>query len=465
MRDIGDVRLALDGAFETAVPQTADAVPAASAPSRARTCRVGARDSLSRRCVAIALAVPAVLYLRAPRSGRHAGALQRSPLRLAPSAPSQRRACCRDTRRPDARLCRQERGRRVAHLCPAPRRGGGATGRRHGRAQRVPSGPPMAGRSASPKRAVSIASRSTGAPRAGCATCPAAAFRGGTWGARGVIVFALDREWTAAGARHGRHADAGDDAGRGGKGSRARSRRGFFRMAGTCCFWRWPEGQTRGTIWATAIDDPARTRIVESSGGAAYAAGWLLSTTATPRSLVAQPFDPERLTLQGTPQPIRDRLPGANTGGYPGFAVSSSGVLVVDRPPPTRVSTDVDGPQRARTGDGEPAGEPQRVRARAGRASRRRRDAIRRTRPRHATSGCSMGSARDGTRLTYEGGTSRPLWALDGRHIYFTRDQRSRSRSDARHRRDGADGVRASAARSYISRMSPGMAATSSSGR
>ena len=79
------------------------------------------------------------------------------------------------------------------------------------------------------------------------------------------------------------------------------------------------ERQTRGTIWATAIDDPARTRIVESSGGAAYAAGWLLSTTATPRSLVAQPFDPERLTLQGTPQPVRDQLSGANTGGSGGL--------------------------------------------------------------------------------------------------------------------------------------------------
>src|SRR4029079_18960670 len=100
-------------------------------------------------------------------------------------------------------------------------------------------------------------------------------------------------------------------------------------------FLALPEEQSQGTIWATAIDDPARTRIVESSGAAAYAAGWLLSTTATPRRLVAQPFDSEHLTLQATPQPVRAGLAGATTGGFRGFAVSSSGVLVVDRPPPT----------------------------------------------------------------------------------------------------------------------------------
>ena len=97
-------------------------------------------------------------------------------------------------------------------------------------------------------------------------------------------------------------------------------------------------GQARGIIWATSISDPVRTRLVESSGPAAYAAGWLLSTTDAPRSLIAQVFDPERLILRGMPQPVRDRLPGANTGGAPGFAVSSTGVLIVDRLASPRVS-------------------------------------------------------------------------------------------------------------------------------
>src|SRR5207237_568623 len=49
--------------------------------------------------------------------------------------------------------------------------------------------------------------------------------------------------------------------------------------------------RTTGVVWAVSIDSPARTRIVESSGGAQYANGWLLSTAGAQRSLVAQRFD------------------------------------------------------------------------------------------------------------------------------------------------------------------------------
>jgi len=183
-------------------------------------------------------------------------------------------------------------------------------------------------------------------------------------------------------------------------------------------FLAMPEGQTRGTIWATAIDDPARTRIVESSGGAVYAAGWLLSTTPTPRSLLAQAFDPERLTLQGAPQPIRDQLSAANSGGTPGVAVSSSGVLIVDRPPPTvsqLVWMDRSGRELARVTPpanlNEFALAPDERRVVA---------AIRSADAGTRTLWLFDGLRPEGTRLTYEGGASRPLWALDGRHIYFT---------------------------------------------
>jgi eukaryotic-like serine/threonine-protein kinase len=179
-----------------------------------------------------------------------------------------------------------------------------------------------------------------------------------------------------------------------------------------------PEGQARGTIWATAIDNPARTRLVESGGGAGYAAGWLLSTTPNPRSLVAQAFDPERLTLQGTPQPIRDQVSAANTGGNPGVAVSSSGVLVVDRPTPTMsqlVWMDRSGRELARVSPRASLNEfalaPDERRVVA---------SIRSSDTGTRTLWLFDGLRPDGTRLTYEGGASRPLWALDGRHIYFT---------------------------------------------
>jgi hypothetical protein len=182
--------------------------------------------------------------------------------------------------------------------------------------------------------------------------------------------------------------------------------------------------QTRGVIWATSIDDPARTRIVESSGGAEYVAGWLLSTTAAPRGLVAQPFDPERLTLRGTPQPVRDRLPAANTRGFSGFSVSSSGVLVVDRPPPVMhqlVWVDRTGRTLGTVGPSATiysfalAPDEGRVVAEVLDTESLKRDLW------------LFDSGRDeGMRLTYESAAkTRPLWALDGRHIYFTQIQGS----------------------------------------
>src|SRR5262249_12541289 len=92
-------------------------------------------------------------------------------------------------------------------------------------------------------------------------------------------------------------------------------------------------GQMRGVIWATTIDNPARIRIVESSGGAAYSAGWLLSTTDQ-RALPAQPFDPDRLTLPADAQPVSDRVAPMNTNGARGFTVSAGSVLAVERPSP-----------------------------------------------------------------------------------------------------------------------------------
>jgi Tol biopolymer transport system component len=64
MRDIGDVRLALEGAFETAAPQAAAAI-AASTPAARLPWAIAAI------AVVMAIAVPAVMYIR---SARHADA-------------------------------------------------------------------------------------------------------------------------------------------------------------------------------------------------------------------------------------------------------------------------------------------------------------------------------------------------------------------------------------------------------
>jgi hypothetical protein len=176
-------------------------------------------------------------------------------------------------------------------------------------------------------------------------------------------------------------------------------------------------GQTRGIIWATSIDNPARTRIVESSGAVAYADGWLLSTTDTPRSLIVQQFDPERLTLRGTPQPVRDQLPGPNTAGFRGFAVSSSGVLVVDRPT-TKLSQLV---WKDRSGkDLSTVGPRATINAFAlARDELRVVAQVRDSDSAKEALWLYEKGREDGTPLTYEK-SIRPLWAIDGRHIYFT---------------------------------------------
>ncbi len=242
-------------------------------------------------------------------------------------------------------------------------------------------------------------------------------FRGGTWSAGGVIVFA------PRGAGLQQVPDAG------GTPTPVTTLDAAAKEAAHLWPWFLPdgrhvlflvlaEGQSRGTIYATAIDDPARTRIAESSGGAAYAAGWLLSTTDAPRSLVAQAFNPARLTLQGTPQPIRDQLTPTTTAGMPGFAVSSSGVLVVDRPPP-RVSQLV---WLDRSGRALATASPRAVLSAFALAPDERR-AVANMRPLDgATQALWLfdGVRPEGTRLTYEGRATPPLWALDGRHVYFT---------------------------------------------
>jgi Tol biopolymer transport system component len=246
---------------------------------------------------------------------------------------------------------------------------------------------------------------------------PNTVFHGGTWGSSGVIVFAT----VASGLF--RVPDTGGvpapvttlDAS-----AKEVGHFGpwFLPDGRHLLFLALPSGSTRGIIWATSIDDPKRIRIVESNGPAAYAAGWLLTTTDPPRGLVAQPFDVERLTLMGASQPVSQGLANATTAGGRGFSVSASGTLMVDRPPPVtsqlrwmdRMGRAVGtlGP-RASINDFALAPDERRVVIDvqdndAGRRALWLFDGVR----------------ENGTQLTYEGRPTRPMWALDGRHIYFT---------------------------------------------
>ena len=240
----------------------------------------------------------------------------------------------------------------------------------------------------------------------------------GTWSARGVIVFA------SIGAGLFRVPDTGgtpvpvtslDAANK----EVLHASPWFLPDGRHVLFLGLAAGQTRGVIRAVSIDDPKRTRIADSSGGAMYADGWLLTTSAaTPRGLVAQPFDPDRLKLSGTPQLVRNRLFAATTGGTPGFSLSSSGVLAVDRPPPVvhqltwmdrigRVLETI-GPAAAII-DFALAPDERRVAAGVNDDDSLKRDLW-----------LFDPQREHGTRLTFQVDTRRPMWSLDSRHVHFT---------------------------------------------
>jgi len=239
---------------------------------------------------------------------------------------------------------------------------------------------------------------------------------GGTWGRRGVIVF------TAPDGRLFQVPDSGGTPAplteldvRSGEGLHASP--SFLPDGRHVLFLALTASATRGVVWAVSIDNPDRIRVAESSGGAVYAAGELLTTTAPPRALMAQAFDPERLTLSGGPRQVHAELPAANTGGITGFSASTH-VLVVERAAPqVHQLTWIDRAGRVLGTVGPPsnldsfalAPDERRVAATIRDSSSRQRDLW-----------LFDGPQSNGRRLTFQLDTRRPLWARDGNTLYFT---------------------------------------------
>ena len=237
-----------------------------------------------------------------------------------------------------------------------------------------------------------------------------------TWGSRGIIVFSSNKGGLFQAAdTGGPPAPLTSLDAAAGEGSH---RVPWFLPDGRhVLFLARTLGQTRGVIWAVSIDDGVRTRVAESSGGAAYVDGWLLTTTAAPRELVAQPFDPRRLMVTGNPQPVRDRLKAADSNGTAGFSVSSA-ALAVERPPGIihqltwmdRAGRTLDtvGPAVV-TSEFSLAPDERRVVANVNDRASLKADLWVFELPND-----------EGTRLTFRQDSRRPMWALDGRHVYFT---------------------------------------------
>ena len=78
-------------------------------------------------------------------------------------------------------------------------------------------------------------------------------------------------------------------------------------------------------IYVGSLDSKEKRRLVGTSGGAAYAPpGYLLF--ALNQTLVAQPFDPERLQITGEPLSVGEQVGGGSGWSAP-FSVSATNVL------------------------------------------------------------------------------------------------------------------------------------------
>jgi Tol biopolymer transport system component len=255
-----------------------------------------------------------------------------------------------------------------------------------------------------------------GPPRRLC-DLPTSMLFGGTWSSRGVIVAATstglirvpDTGGAAmpittldAAAKEGTHAGP------------------FFLPDGQhVLFLALATGQTVGTVWATAIDDPSRTRIAESHGPAEYADGWLLTTNGPPRVLVVQPFDANRLQLSGSPQMVRDRLSNARTNGVTGFAATGAALLVVDRPAPIQNQLAWFDRTGKLLGTVGPRGtinvfalapDERRVVAQLADEESQKRDFW-----------LFDGDSTSATRLTHDGATKlKPIWTNNGHYVHYS---------------------------------------------
>jgi Tol biopolymer transport system component len=239
----------------------------------------------------------------------------------------------------------------------------------------------------------------------------------GTWGGRGVIAFT---------SPDGRLFQVSENGGTptsltsldASAGERIHASPSFLPDGRRILFLALTESvTTRGVIWVVAIDNPARTRVTESSGGAIYGAGELFTTTAAPRSVMAQAFDPDRLTLSGVPHKIQDQLDLPNTRGLRGFSWSQNALVVERSAPQVHQLTWIDRAGRVLGTVGPVSNLPafalapdeRRVVATITDSSSGQSDLWLFDGPRPA-----------GTRLTFQLDTRRPLWARKGDTVYFT---------------------------------------------
>ena len=149
-------------------------------------------------------------------------------------------------------------------------------------------------------------------------------FGGATWNRDGVIVFASNNHELRRVAASGGEVtpvSERDDA----LGEIFHDAPMFLSDQRRFLYLAWSNAPENRAIYVGSLDSPSRTRVMTAESNAVYTQGHLLFLRGG--SLVARPFDEERLQFAGEPVPIADRI--ATAGGELGaFAASATGVLI-----------------------------------------------------------------------------------------------------------------------------------------
>jgi Tol biopolymer transport system component len=160
--------------------------------------------------------------------------------------------------------------------------------------------------------------------------CDAPDGKGGSWSPDGVILFAPSASATLQRVSQlgGEPVDVTEFDEQRGDDSHRHPRflpdgKSFIYLA------RFPAGAAEGqAVVAATLDGDDEKLIVRSPAAAEYASGYLLFLRE--RTLMAQPFDPDRFELSGEPVPIADEIVLISTGTAQGvFSASQTGVLAV----------------------------------------------------------------------------------------------------------------------------------------
>jgi serine/threonine protein kinase/Tol biopolymer transport system component len=150
----------------------------------------------------------------------------------------------------------------------------------------------------------------------------AVAARGGTWGVNDVIVFGTDAGLVRVGAAGGQPVSVSTPE----KGQTVHRFPWFLPDSRHILYYVGGPEEVSG-VYVIATETGESRRLTGADSAAVYDARSRRVLFVRQGTLLAQPFDPDALTLAGDPFPVAERLESSAVLGLPAFSLSDTGVL------------------------------------------------------------------------------------------------------------------------------------------